>query len=139
MPLAQFIEGNLEAILVEWEAFARQAIVPATRLSSQAVRDHAGHILLTVARHMRDAPGGDARSPEAATFATAHGAIRHVMGFSLVQLVSEFRAMRSVALRRFAAQASAADQQVLTDIIRFNEGIDRALAESSQSYCAKPR
>ena len=137
MPLAQFIEGNLEAILVEWEAFARQAIVPATRLSSQAVRDHAGHILLTVARHMRDAPGGDARSPEAATFATAHGAIRHVMGFSLVQLVSEFRAMRSVALRRFAAQASAADQQVLTDIIRFNEGIDRALAESSQSYCAK--
>ena len=139
MPLAQFIEDNLEAILVEWEAFARQSIVPSTRLSSQAVRDHAGHILQAIARHMRrsDAQKGDPRSAEEATFATSHGAIRHVMGFSLPQLVSEFQALRSVVLRRFAAQSSAADQQALTDIIRFDEGIDRALAESSQNYAAK--
>ena len=136
MPLAQFIEDNLEAVLVEWEAFARQSIVPPTRLSSQAVRDQAGHILQTIARHMRrpDTQEGDSRSAEEATFATAHGAIHHVMGFSLAQLVSEFRPMRSVVLRRFAA---AADQLVLPDIIRFDEGIDRALAESSQSYAAK--
>ena len=140
MPLAQFIEVNLEAILAEWEALARQSIVPSTRLSSQAVRDHAGHILQTIARDMRRAEpqGTDLRSAEEATFATAHGAIRHVMGFSLAQLVSDFQAMRSVVLRRFAAQApSVADQQILADIVRFDEGLDRALAESSQSYAAK--
>ena len=137
MRLAQFIEDNLEAILVEWEAFARQSIIPSARLSSQAVRDHAGHILQNIARHMCLAEPGDPRSAEEATFATSHGAIRHVMGFSLAQLISEFRALRSVVLRRFAAEASLPDQHLLLDVVRFDEGIDRALTESSQSYCAK--
>lgn len=136
MRLAQFIEGNFEAILVEWEAVARKSIVPSTRLSSQAIRDHAGHMLQAIARDMsRTGPAPEATTE--ATFASSHGAIRHVMGFSLGQLVSEFRALRSVVLRRFSAEMSATGPHLLADILSFDDGIDRALAESSQSYAAK--
>ena len=137
MRLAEFIEGNLEPILLEWEALARQSIVPATRLSSQAIRDHAGHMLQVIAREMRRSEPAAVNGAKESTFAGSHGAIRHLMGFSLSQLVSEFRALRSVVLRRFAAEGQATDQHVLADILSFDDGIDRALAESSSSFVAK--
>lgn len=145
MRLGQFIETDLEAILVEWEAFARQIITPAAKLSSQALRDHAGQILLVIVRDMATPQTTDESSSKSrglsplsdATFATSHGALRHLMGFSLAQLVSEFRALRASVLRRYDARGPTTDGNLLRDVTRFNEGIDQALAESTQSYSAK--
>ena len=65
------------------------------------------------------------------TAATVHGALRHHSGSDLVQLVSEFRALRASVLalgkRRTAAGALAdieAGASEIEEITRFNESID---------------
>src|SRR5688572_14898718 len=53
MTLAEFIQANLEAILVEWESFAR-TIVPVTQgMSTEKLRDHAREMLTAIAIDMQ--------------------------------------------------------------------------------------
>src|SRR5688500_10125504 len=51
MRLADFIQSNLEAILAEWEEFARN-LAPGSAMSVIALRDHAESILSVTARDM---------------------------------------------------------------------------------------
>src|SRR3954468_8125244 len=51
MRLGDFIEANTEAILVEWETFAR-SIQPGAEMDKPALRDHAEQILRATARDM---------------------------------------------------------------------------------------
>ena len=55
MRLSQFIEQNIEAIVAEWESFARATIEPAQTMSKLALRDHAAPILRSIAND-RDQP-----------------------------------------------------------------------------------
>ena len=59
------------------------------------------------------------------------------MGFSLAQLVGEFRALRANILRRYEPHASGSTASIVGEITRFNEGIDQALEASSGSYADK--
>src|SRR4051812_20108211 len=102
MRFSAFIRENLDAIVSNWEAFART--MPAARsMSNLALRDHCRDILLTIAADMDTAqtraaqslksmdmapPGGSVDSA-----AETHGTLRHLAGFDLIQLVAEFRAM----------------------------------------------
>jgi RsbT co-antagonist protein rsbRD N-terminal domain len=107
MRFSTFIQNNLDAIVAEWETFAR-TLVPAQHMTVLALRDHCREILLAVADEMelresikeRSAKSkGHAESanlPESA--ATSHGALRQLSGFDLVQLVAEFRALRASVL-----------------------------------------
>ena len=145
MRLIQFIEGNVEAILVEWEALARRFIAPSTCDSSEALRDHIAQILMATVRHTaaRRAPAGrdgEGEGPPPATdwsYAASHGAMRYLMGFSPVQLVSEFGALRATVLGLFERHASPLDLEQLREATHFNVGLDQAVAESSRSYAAK--
>lgn len=80
--------------------------------------------------------GAESPKGEAPTAAEAHGALRQIAGFDLVQLVAEFRAMRAcvLALWRKAKEGEAATMHAIEEIARFNEGIDKALAESVDGY-----
>jgi signal transduction histidine kinase len=49
-------------------------------------------------------------------------------------MVSEYRALRSSVLRLWLSEESDHDAHLVTDMIRFNESIDQALAESIASY-----
>ena len=49
MRLADFIPGNMEAILVEWEAFATTLLPAAAKMTPLALRNHAQQILEAVA------------------------------------------------------------------------------------------
>jgi hypothetical protein len=87
------------------------------------------------------AQGNALQGAGADTAATAHGALRHLSGFDLVQLVAEFRALRASVLALwgrqkslgFAVETLTGDSEI-EQIMRFNEAIDQALAASVNSY-----
>jgi len=144
MEFSSFIRNNLEAVVAEWETFARTLVVP-RRMSSLALRDHCREILLGVADDMEVRETIKERAAKSKgwaesadldeTAATLHGELRQLSGFDLVQLVAEFRALRASVLalwqRSVGPGAAAA---AFEENIRFNEAIDKALAESVRSY-----
>lgn len=143
MRLANFILGNLEPVLQEWEAFARTVEVPRQVLDATGLRNHAVHILKAVALDMRtpqsrqeqiDKSQGLGPQSVAETAAQTHAVLRLLNGFSLDQMVSEYRALRSSVLRLWLAQSVAQDEHHVEDMIRFNEAIDQALVESISAY-----
>jgi signal transduction histidine kinase len=148
MTLSRFITDNMEAIVREWQSFATTLEPAASSMSDLALRDHAKAILTAIARDLETsqtplaqsdkskglAPALSARETAAAT----HGALRHVSGFDLNQLGAEYRALRASVIRLWTlANPSLVDSVVLEDMIRFNEAVDQAVAESTSRYAAE--
>ncbi|HET8635782.1 MAG TPA: sensor histidine kinase, partial [Acidobacteriaceae bacterium] len=147
MRLAEFILGNMEAILAEWEAFAATLLPAATGMTSRALRDHAQAILEAVARDIStpqtrheqsEKSKGRARAAEGApeTAAQTHALLRGESGFDVVQLVAEYRALRASVLRLWM-DACSLDASDVDDMLRFNEAIDQAVAESVGHFHAQ--
>ena len=145
MRLAPFIQQNLEPILQEWETFARTLLPAAQGMTEEGLRDHARQILQAVATDMqtRQSPQeqkdkslgeGEEAAGEGDSAASVHGALRYEVGFDLVQLIAEYRALRASVLRLWTRQALADPAAELDDLIRFNEAIDQAIAESVAKY-----
>jgi signal transduction histidine kinase len=143
MQLSQFIEQNVETIVTEWEAFARATMEPAQTMSRLALRDHASQILLAIAKDLRQPQTENERhlksqglaKPDASeTSAATHGVLRQLVGFDLVQLAAEYRAVRATVLRLWKQVPKVIDANVVEDVARFNEAVDQALAESIASY-----
>jgi signal transduction histidine kinase len=143
MRLSQFIEQNVETIVTEWETFARETMEPAQTMSRLALRDHASQILLAIAKDLRQPQTEDerhsksrglAQSDSSETFAATHGVLRQLVGFDLVQLAAEYRAVRATVLRLWKQVPNVVDATVVEDVARFNEAVDQALAESIASY-----
>ncbi|HUR96581.1 MAG TPA: HAMP domain-containing sensor histidine kinase [Pyrinomonadaceae bacterium] len=68
------------------------------------------------------------------TAATTHGALRQIVGFDLEQLGSEYRALRASVIKLWKRQLTEFKESEFEDMMRFNEAIDQALAESISSY-----
>ena len=145
--LPDFIEKNREAILQEWDSFARSLDTERT-MSPETQRDHAAQMLDAIANDMRTPESlvskeqkgkglSPDNSPELKTAGHEHAIARLAEQFSLSELVSEFRAIRASVLRLWARQHPNADDYHLNDIVRFNESIDEILAASSQSYATR--
>jgi signal transduction histidine kinase len=144
MRLSQFITQHLESILVEWEAFARTQGPSANHMTSLALRDHAKLILTAMAaeietaqtpRQQQEKSRGLAPEPAGLESAAAtHGTLRQLSGYSLIQLTAEFRALRATVLRLWLPNLSAVTDTTASDMVRFNEAIDQALAESVVTY-----
>ena len=69
--------------------------------------------------------------------AFSHGGQRQASDFSLIQLCAEFRALRATVLRLWLPKVGDMTQEVANQMVRFNEAIDQALAESVVSYSSK--
>ncbi|WP_269509001.1 sensor histidine kinase [Burkholderia sp. IMCC1007] len=140
MRLADYIVQNMEAILVRWEAFAA-TLLPASRdMDSRALRDHARGILTAIAKDIatpqtreeqHEKSLGHAPEPVNATETAAqtHAILRARRGFNINQLAAEYRALRASVLRLWIDECQPSAPH-LDDMIRFNEAIDQALAES---------
>lgn len=146
MRLADFIDHALGEIVAHWEAFAATRLPASSRMEALALRDHAPQILRAIA--------ADLRTPQTAaeqlakshglapvvaaaphTAAEAHGTLRAQSGFSITQLVSEYRALRASVLRLWMqADGSSNLAAAADDVMRFNEAIDQAIAESVDFY-----
>jgi signal transduction histidine kinase len=144
MKLSEFITQNIEEILVEWEAFAKTIGPAAETMDSLALRDHAKLILEAVAKdietYQTDLEQFDKSkglAPPLAgkeTAAATHGALRQLAGFDLKQLGSEYRALRASVIKLWKARLTDLSDFEFNDMMRFNEAIDQALAESIVSY-----
>lgn len=147
MRLAEFILHDMETILAEWEAFAATLLPAAAGMTSLALRDHARLILEAVAKDLSTPQTREAqsekskgRAPKVAdapeTAAQTHAVLRARSGFDINQLVAEYRALRASVLRLWI-DASPVDQPGVEDVIRFNEAIDQAIAESVGHFHAQ--
>lgn len=142
MRLADFIDREERRILSEWEAFAATRLPAASSMTAWELRNHASQILHAISADLRTAQSGPeqiaksqglapvlAQTPH--TAAQVHGIMRARSGFDINQMVSEYRALRASVLRLWASSHDPADLPgVIEDMIRFNEAIDQAIAES---------
>lgn len=142
MRLSGFILENIEPIVQAWEDFARTLATPGEPLDSVALRDHAEMMLRAIAADLSTAQStreqiekshGQAVT-EDNTAAKTHAITRLMSGFTIDQLVAEFRALRSSVISHWMRQERAGAPTQVEDMIRFNEAIDQALAESISSY-----
>lgn len=144
MRLSKFIDSNMERILVEFEAFARDLVVPGS-MDIAALRDHAAAMLKVIAKDLEtpqtkqqgsDKAMGhsDSRGDMPATPAQEHGSGRATSGFTFVDMVSEYRALRASVIRLWGEEIGAVKDRDMEDLIRFNEAIDQALAESTARF-----
>jgi len=144
MRLSEFITTHRESILEEWEEFARTCKPASGTMDVLALRDHADQMLSVIAKDLEtpqnpedqavkakgEAPEGD----PVATAAELHGADRAESGFTVEQMVSEYRALRASVIRLWTAAEGELASADVEDLTRFNEAIDQSLAESVQRF-----
>ena len=124
--------------------FAR-ALPLGLSMSVTALRDHAAEMLDVIALDLDTPESPDEQEEKgkglgprerraAASAAARHGYSRAESGFTVVQMVAEFRALRASVIHLWTQQAEHVGRTELDDLIRFNEAIDEAIAESLMRY-----
>ena len=145
MRLADFILTNIEPILAGWEIFAR-SIGAGENLNQLSLRDHAGQILLATARDMKSPQSVAERAKKSKGLdhpgesdaldgaSDAHAVDRLGLGFDMLEVMSEYRALRASVLQLWRDSAPQADERDVDDLTRFNESIDQSLSKAVASY-----
>lgn len=144
-----FIAENVDAIVDDFEAFARTAAPSAAKLSAKELRDHAKVVLKAVAADMQTAQtmraqklkamgdeveDGFSRVKETSRMHAKH---RFEQGFSLLEMLSEYRALRASVIHRWTSQLPDADHDEVLELTRFGEAIDEGLTEAIGWYSRK--
>ena len=148
MKLYQFINQHIEDIIGEWETFADTLGPAADAMSQLALRDHAKGILEAIAldiatrqnpvEQLEKSQGLAADEKEdLKSAASIHGSLRQASDFSLTQLSAEYRALRATVLRLWLPTVDQMSGSTVQEMVRFNEAIDQALAESIVTYSAR--
>ncbi|MGZ3305986.1 MAG: sensor histidine kinase, partial [Asticcacaulis sp.] len=139
MRLAEFIRSNMPAIIVDWQDFA-ESLAPSAGMTKRQLKDHIEQIMAFIAddiesnqshpEQLAKSRGLGARDTITDTAAETHGSRRHDDGFDIVEMVSEYRALRASIIKLWTAVKRDLTDDDLLDLTRFNEAIDQALAES---------
>ena len=143
MGLADFIELRAPVILAAWDAFAATLLPAAAGASQVTLRDHAGQVLQAIVQDLRTShpPSRPAQAVQLATMpdapghtaAQTHAVLRAAGGFTMRQMVAEYRALRAGVLQRWF-ESEAPGTEWGEDVIRFNQAIDQAIAESVEFF-----
>ena len=113
MRLPDFILENLEPILQAWEDFARTIETPGAALDSVALRDHAEQMLRAIVIDLRTKQTkreqtakaqGQVPADDQETAAETHAITRLMAGFTIDQMVSEYRALRASVVSQWMKQ-----------------------------------
>lgn len=145
MNLSSFIVQNMEIILQEWEDFAKELTRESQHVMDTAeLRDHAEEMLRIIATDLATpeatqesidkSHGLASRLTDEYTAAERHASDRLSAGFTIEQLMAEYRALRASVLRLWERQISGASE--IRDIVRFNEAIDQSLTDSVARFSA---
>ena len=143
--MAEFIQTDIEAILAEWDAFARRIQPGAKQLSAKRLRDHAREMLNAIiadmareqtAAEQKNKSEGRGITSESAEESAAemHAVHRLAEGFTIDEVVAEYRALRASVVRLWTREMGQADRANLDELTRFNESVDEALFESVRRY-----
>jgi signal transduction histidine kinase len=146
MRLADFILSNVEPILKEWEVFAR-SLGAGAKMDVITLRDHAEEILRATAKDMKDSQSaaqrsdkskgrgsGGQNSAELNGASDLHASSRLGSGFHLMEVISEYRALRASVLRLWSESHPDPHESDVGDLTRFNESIDQSLTRAADSY-----
>lgn len=143
MSLSDFIRTHMEEILRIWENDAED-ILPVSRLSREDLRDHIEEILLGIAGSLeRQITGHDRFSesrhqpPESESSARIHGSERHDLGADIVHVAAEFHALRITVIELWVKFDGHISKDGANELIRFDNEIDLALAQSIENYALK--
>lgn len=151
MRIFEFILEHTEEIILEWEQFARST-ESGEQMDKLALRDDVHAILIAIADDIQtaqtsmqqaskskgeDDPHNRSRSIRLAS--ERHGSERLMSGFEVMELISEYRALRASVIRLWSERRpSVTDQalqdQALQDMTRFNESIDQSMAVALKIY-----
>lgn len=143
--MSEFIHDHIEPILIEWEKFAGTLLPAAKGLGPEALRDSAREILVTICEEMStrqsDAEQAEksrgnrpGHAPDVTNSAKEHAKDRLDAGFSLDQLVAEYRALRASVIRLWTVHVMVAREAELDQLIRFNEALDQSQSEAISWY-----
>lgn len=146
--LGDFIRSHSAEILLAWDEFAATVSHEGAALDAKALRDHAAEILGTIAADLaqpqsaaqQDAKGkGQAPANRFPTPAETHADFRMDAGFAIEAMITEYRALRASVVKIWTAQGDGFGPQDLTDLTRFNEAVDQAIAESVGRYAGQTK
>lgn len=148
MRLSTFIATNQQPILADWVSFAGRQMPAARDMDHTALLDHGKAILDKIVSDMQRPQAEQERraksegnSASASTSdsvpSRSHARQRERHGFEVEQMVAEYRALRATVLRLWGATSTAPQQQDLEDVVRFNEAVDQAMAESLTVFVAE--
>jgi signal transduction histidine kinase len=139
--LPDFILANRGPILSEWETFAKSCSPASASMGLAALSDHASEMLTVIAEDLKTPQGAEAQAEKSKghakldegterTAAEKHGTGRAESGFTIDQMVAEYRALRASVIRLWMKEPGEMRSSDLDDLTRFNEAIDQSLAES---------
>ena len=142
--LADFIEQHAEVITEHAITFAK-TVELGSPLDDAALRDHLPEIVAAIVSDLRtpqtrveEIEKSEGRAPvvsgQSRSAAGTHALHRAHSGYSIANLVSEYRALRASVMRLWADSLEVASPEEVT---RFNEAIDEAIAESVTHYAAE--
>ena len=141
--LADFLRSHSGEILQAWDQFAATVCHEGKTLDAAALRDHAAEILRTIALDLAQPQSAQEQDDKGKglgprghrpTPAETHADFRRVAGFAVDAMITEYRALRASVLKIWARQGGGTGPEDLTDLTRFNEAIDQAIAESVGRY-----
>ena len=142
MRLSEFIEVNSEQIIREWEGFAK-TLSGGAGLPRWVLRDHAAAIVKYVAENMEQPQltseeiakaQGEGSSGPIERVAAVHVGLRIESGFDLVEIIAEYRALRSCVLRLWRTGDPESFAVGAAEIVRLGEAIDQNIAEAIPHY-----
>lgn len=145
MKLSAFIQHHIESIVTEWAEFAQSCLPPAKELSDEALRDHAKLLLQHMAADIEQPQTGEAQhsksrgnqpgnAPLLTEAAKADAEQRLRQGFSLSEMLAEYRALRACVIRGWMQSLQTVDVDTLNELVRFNEAVDQAVGEAVAWY-----
>lgn len=147
MNLSDFIEANLPALIGDWADYASLLNRGGSPLSRRELQNSARALLLQIAADMRrtqskaeqqnKSQGAKRNSDGGFDAASAlHADDRLAQGFDINELIAEYRALRASVLRRWQASGPAGTG-AFQEMIRFNEAVDQAVAESVRQHARR--
>ena len=137
MRLSDFIRSHANEIVQEWENHARTCLPAATTMDDARLRDHVVELIAFIANDMDSAQSsfeqaekaqGRGPDPDGDSEAEIHAIMRAADGFTIDQVMGEFRALRASILRLRTREPTT--QPDVVEMTRFNESIDQMLSES---------
>lgn len=148
MKLANFIEQHSDAIIRDAVIFAETQAPAGVVLEQKELRNHLPQILKAIVSDLRTsqsdgeelikAEGRAERKSGPESAAAYHGRTRAIAGFGVNQMVAEYRALRASVLRQWISNSSPTTvTESFKDLVRFNEAIDQAVAESLAEFTAE--
>lgn len=140
--LAHLLDRNAAAILAEWDRFAARLAPGHAPLEPQELRGHGPEVLRTLASavelqsvdHSADTTPSDATR----SAAVVHAEARRQAGFTVDAVIAEYRALRANVLALWREQGALGGKDA-ADVVRFDEAIDQAMADSMHWYMQQTR